>query len=1277
MKRLILILFLIISIISYAQPPYQTNNLFGTQSNRGLFLYNLGLPKDTFAVPAQYRSWAHLATAGVTHDSIYRWSPTLLKWVFFSTGSGGGGGGPFVTSVDASFQNGDAVVVTGGPITTNGTLNFAWQGLTSEYIRGDGSRASLHDELRNIGDSIYSRLGHSHVFSDITDGTNAVRGLFNVGSGLSYNAATGTFSVIGGGTGSGDGIPTSLTTSGGNIILARLNMSNLTTTIPIPTISQVIGSGNALTANSSINGTGIFDFAWNNIDDYSINSNTFVANSTNVAFLNTVTSAGLGQVIAGSAFAEMRAQKTAGNNSKIDVYGDSITMNTSILRVKGISNGGTSAFSLYYDPTLGGVTYGTSSTGNVSSGAQNRLAYYATAGSVLSQLAAITPNSIVVSDANGLPVAGNLSINNLNSIYYSNIYLTNMGFADTVLVPINDSTYGFKSDSLYAFSNKIAIVKNITQSTRYYAIDINTGNIPLSGLGGLLNVSQINASGTLNGSTFLAGDGSWKSVSGGISDGGYVIPNNRLSVYVKDTVTGNAYHTGMSRMNEGTFQNNYVPVFDASGDQFIGYEAMLSTITNEQDNDMFVDSSGRAVNRNPAQIRTILGLSTVATSGAYNDLTGRPSLAAIATSGSAADLIGGTLPTARISGTATEGYYVKVVGGVLTFAAGATGGAVALDDLSDVVITSAAANQVLFNNGSAWINKDVYTINATSIANNDFFTYNSSTTEINNKTPAQVRTILGLATVATSGDYNDLINKPTLYSDEAAQDAIGAMVSSEFTYTDATPLLAINAIAATKITTDATHRFTTDVNTANYQSGFDNQIVSLAVTGTTTKTITLTQQDGGTVTGNFSDLSGSGGIADAYISMTDGTNTSTASGGSTFKYRTANNLMSLVVTDNDATHGDNILFTVNQANITGFGTVTSGTYQATPIVDAYIASASNWNAKQAALTFSNSVVNTSNVVTLVGDAGTPGNSQYYGTNGSGTKGWYALPAPGTSYTFNNGLTNTSGTVGWGGTLSAATNILGASNSLSIGTAASSLNGLWLYSSNIIQLNGNTQYSSASSGDANYTAGSNVSYVQLDAITAARALTMPTGGSGMFYVIRNKNASANAWTFAGTNVKDALGNTVTSIPNGVQWLIFHDGVNWVISDSYNSQSSIGAVTLTSSGVFFNKGIAPRISSTTSTASVTPNLDTDDGIAITAQAAAISFVNPTGTKNNGQFYIVRIKDNATARAISWGTQYRASTNLALPTTTTLSKTMYIKFMANNNDNTMDLVSVLDNF
>jgi hypothetical protein len=60
---------------------------------------------------------------------------------------------------------------------------------------------------------------------------------------------------------------------------------------------------------------------------------------------------------------------------------------------------------------------------------------------------------------------------------------------------------------------------------------------------------------------------------------------------------------------------------------------------------------------------------------------------------------------------------------------------------------------------------------------------------------------------------------------------------------------------------------------------------------------------------------GTSGLSDAYTSMTDGTNTSTSSGATTFRFRSANNLLSVVVADNDATYGDNLLMTINQANI--------------------------------------------------------------------------------------------------------------------------------------------------------------------------------------------------------------------------------------------------------------------------------------------------------------------------------------------------------------------------
>jgi hypothetical protein len=53
----------------------------------------------------------------------------------------------------------------------------------------------------------------------------------------------------------------------------------------------------------------------------------------------------------------------------------------------------------------------------------------------------------------------------------------------------------------------------------------------------------------------------------------------------------------------------------------------------------------------------------------------------------------------------------------------------------------------------------------------------------------------------------------------------------------------------------------------------------------------------------------------------------------------------------------------------------------------------NWNvfnSKESVLTFQHSLTRSVNTINLVGDSASPGNSQYYGTNGIGTKGWYSL-----------------------------------------------------------------------------------------------------------------------------------------------------------------------------------------------------------------------------------------------------------------------------------------------
>jgi hypothetical protein len=100
------------------------------------------------------------------------------------------------------------------------------------------------------------------------------------------------------------------------------------------------------------------------------------------------------------------------------------------------------------------------------------------------------------------------------------------------------------------------------------------------------------------------------------------------------------------------------------------------------------------------------------------------------------------------------------------------------------------------------------------------------------------------------------------------------------------------------------------------------------------------------------------------------------------------------------------------------------------------------------------------------------------------------------------------------------------------------------------------------------------------------------------------------------------------------------------------------------------VLPNAQVVTSSATVTPAA-TDVLVIVTAQTAGITFANPTGTPQQGQKLMIRLKDSGTTRAISFGTQYRAMGN-ALPTATTASKTIYMGFQYNSTDTKWDLIA-----
>ena len=108
------------------------------------------------------------------------------------------------------------------------------------------------------------------------------------------------------------------------------------------------------------------------------------------------------------------------------------------------------------------------------------------------------------------------------------------------------------------------------------------------------------------------------------------------------------------------------------------------------------------------------------------------------------------------------------------------------------------------------------------------------------------------------------------------------------------------------------------------------------------------------------------------------------------------------------------------------------------------------------------------------------------------------------------------------------------------------------------------------------------------------------------------------------------------------------------------------------ITIENAIGQRSNTVASSATPSINTDTTDIFTITALAAAITSMttNLSGTPVNGQKLIVRILDNGTARAITWGASF-VNRGGTLPTTTTLSKYSYVGLIYNSTAAVWDCV------
>jgi len=163
-----------------------------------------------------------------------------------------------------------------------------------------------------------------------------------------------------------------------------------------------------------------------------------------------------------------------------------------------------------------------------------------------------------------------------------------------------------------------------------------------------------------------------------------------------------------------------------------------------------------------------------------------------------------------------------------------------------------------------------------------------------------------------------------------------------------------------------------------------------------------------------------------------------------------------------------------------------------------------------------------------------------------------------------------------------------------------------------------------------------------------------------------------------------GNVLTS--NGTVWqstaptaqvypgagIAVSTGTAWGTSKATPTGDVVGT---TDTQTLTNKRVTPRSVDIASSATITPPSDTADQYEITALATAATIAAPSGTPTDGQKLVLRFKDNGTARALTWTTTsgaYRAI-GVTLPTTTVLSKVLYVGCVWNAQDSFWDVIAI----
>jgi hypothetical protein len=213
--------------------------------------------------------------------------------------------------------------------------------------------------------------------------------------------------------------------------------------------------------------------------------------------------------------------------------------------------------------------------------------------------------------------------------------------------------------------------------------------------------------------------------------------------------------------------------------------------------------------------------------------------------------------------------------------------------------------------------------------------------------------------------------------------------------------------------------------------------------------------------------------------------------------------------------------------------------------------------------------------------------------------------------------------------------------------------------NTLTATGTLNLTGLAAGNANFATSQTTGNTQIGGTGATGSITL--GRSTGAQTVNIATGTTAAATTKAINIGTAGNATSTT--------------NIAIGSTTGTSTTTLNGTLVATGILTANNVRSNSATIASASTITPTSNTTNQYTVTALAVPATIAIPSGSPIDGQKLSIRIKDDGTARALTWTTSaggFRVI-GTTLPTTTTASKVTYVGCVYNSQDSFWDVLAV----